>query len=410
MSTPVDERRARLVLSVVGEPGDPRLTSLVDELGAVEVLAALREQGTRGEQGTQGEIGGALAERLRAARPEDVLAAAQQRGIRFVVPGEAEWPDPLDDLAHVAPLHARGGVPVGLWLRGPLRLDEVAAGAVAVVGARSATSYGARVAGEIGAAVAQADRAVVSGAAFGIDQAAHRGALAVRGRTVAVLACGVDRSYPAAHSALLEHIGDHGLLVSEAAPGCAPTKIRFLSRNRLIAGLSRGVVVVEAAVRSGALNTANWADGLGRSLMGVPGPVTSAASQGVHQLIRTRNALLVADGADVLESVGESGQHLPVQRRGPVRAYDLLTDDQQQVLDAVPVLRPAPTRSVARAAGLPVAVVAAALADLLGAGMVLVDGDSWRVRPGAPGATAVPTPGLTCGPAAAPPGPVAPSS
>lgn len=387
MSALAADRRARLVLSVVGEPGDPRLTSLVSELGAEEVLNALRVQGERGE------LADALGERLRSARPDDVLASAASRGIRFVVPGDEEWPGALVDLAHTPHLHARGGVPVGLWLRGPLRLEQVAAGSVAVVGARSATTYGARVAGKLGAALAEADRTVVSGAAFGIDQAAHRGALAARGRTVAVLACGVDRAYPAAHAQLLDYIAQVGLLVSEAAPGCAPTKVRFLARNRLIAGLARGVVVVEAAVRSGALNTASWADALNRSVMGVPGPVTSAASQGVHQMIRTRNAVLVSDGADVLEAIAETGQHLPPDRRGPVRPYDLLTDEQRQVLDAVPVSRAAPSASIARAAGLSSWTVADALVVLADAGLVEAEADRWRVRAGAASVAAPPAGG-----------------
>ena len=171
----------------------------------------------------------------------------------------------------------------------------------------------------------------MSGAAFGIDQAAHRGALANRGPTVAVLACGADRAYPAAHRNLIDYIADVGLVVSEAPPGCAPTRIRFLARNRVIAAVARGTVVVEAAVRSGALNTASWAGGLGRTVMGVPGPVTSAPSAGVHQLIRARDALLVTSGEEVLEAVG------------PIGTFTL--DDPR-----APETRPRPTPA-ARAAG-----------------------------------------------------------
>ena len=231
-----------------------------------------------------------------AADPERDLERAGGLGIRFVVPGDDEWPVALDDLARAPHLHERGGVPLGLWCRGPLRLAEVVEQAVAVVGSRSATSYGGSVAGEIAGALARESWTVVSGAAFGIDQAAHRGALASRGPTVAVLACGADRAYPSAHRSLIDYIADVGLVVSEAAPGCAPTRIRFLARNRVIAALARGTVVVEAAVRSGALNTASWAAGLGRAVMGVPGPVTSAPSAGVHQLIRARDAVLVTSG------------------------------------------------------------------------------------------------------------------
>lgn len=370
---PDPEREARLVLSVVGEPGDPRLLSLVAEVGPVEVLAALRGQGERGE------LRDALADRLSSARPHDVLAAAARQGIRFVVPGDEEWPGSLVGLDQAPLLHERGGVPVGLWVRGPLRLADACAGGVAVVGARSATAYGTREAGEIGGAVAAEGRAVISGAAFGIDQAAHRGALAVHGPTVAVLACGVDRAYPLAHEALLALIADEGLIVSEAAPGCAPTRIRFLARNRLIAALAQGVVVVEAAVRSGALNTANWADALNRTVMGVPGPVTSAASQGVHQLIRTRNALLVTDGHDVLEAVSAAGEHVGVHLQEPERPRDRLDLNQRQVLDAVPVVRGATAVTIARAAGLAPATVHRVLEDLVETGLVERSSGRWRL-------------------------------
>ena len=214
-----------------------------------------------------------------------------------------------------------GRAPLGLWVRGPLRLDALPA-PVAVVGSRSATTYGTDVAAELAAGLARAGSAVVSGAAFGIDQAAHRGALAGDGPTVAVLACGVDRAYPAAHQRLLDHLAEHGAVVSELAPGCAPTRLRFLARNRIIAALSRGTVVVEAAVRSGALNTASWTARLNRPLMGVPGPVTSAPSEGVHQLIRSGAATLVTRADDVLELTGQMGEHLAEEARAPVSARD----------------------------------------------------------------------------------------
>jgi DNA processing protein len=204
----------------------------------------------------------------------------------------------------------------------------------------------------------------VSGAAFGIDQAAHRGALAVRGPTVAVLACGVDRNYPAAHEGLLRHIADTGVVVSEAPPGCAPTRVRFLSRNRLIAALCQGTVVVEAAVRSGALNTANWTERVGRVLMGVPGPVTSAPSQGVHQLVRKGAATLVSSGAEVLELVGASGEHVLEDAREPDRPRDRLDQRHQRVLDAVPARMPAATDSIARAAGMGLLEVSTSLVRL----------------------------------------------
>ena len=370
------DRQARLMLSLVGEPGEPRLNGLVAQVGPVEALEFLQARGRRGE------LGVALAERIASARPDEALRKAERRGLRFVVPGDPEWPQSLADLAEVPTLHERGGVPVGLWLRGSLRLDEAVAGSVAIVGARSATSYGAGVAGEIAADLAAEQVPVVSGAAFGIDQAAHRGGLAARGGTVAVLACGADRVYPTAHEALVEYIAEVGLVVSEAPPGGAPTRVRFLARNRLIAALSVGTVVVEAAVRSGALNTANWADGLSRTLMGVPGPVTSAASQGVHLLIRNRNALLVTNGRDVLEAVGPVGRHpSSPASAGSTRPRDGLPALDREVLDAVPVHRGAPADRIARVAGLPPEVVAGVLMSLHGAGFVERAADRWRLAP-----------------------------
>jgi DNA processing protein len=367
------ERAARVVLSRIGEPGDPRLTGLVAELGAEAVLAGLRQQGAGSD------LQADLAGRLEAVDPYAELQRAAQVGIRMVTPADDEWPRALADLAHAPCLHERGGVPIALWVKGRARLDELTDRAVAVVGSRSATTYGAAVAGEIGAALGAVGHTVVSGAAFGIDDAAHRGALAARGPTVAVLACGADRAYPAAHRRLLDYIADVGLVVSEAAPGCAPTRIRFLARNRLIAALSQGTVVVEAAIRSGALNTANWAAGLSRVLMGVPGPVTSAPSAGVHQLIRARGALLVTQGDEVLEAVGPAGTHTLAPVQEAARPRDLLTAEQRQVLDAVPVQRGARAAKIAHTAGMAAHRVEAALLALHADGFVEHAAGRWRL-------------------------------
>jgi DNA processing protein len=370
------ERLARVTLSRIGEPGNPRLTRMVAERGAEVALADLRAQSEVGELGEQ------LAARLAQVDPRAELERAARLGIRCITPTDEEWPDCLADLAHAPCLHERGGVPIVLWVKGPERLDQLVERSVAVVGSRSATTYGADVAGAIGLVLAEADHTVVSGAAFGIDNAAHRGALAGPGPTVAVLACGVDRVYPEAHRQLIEYIATVGLVVSEAAPGCAPTRIRFLARNRLIAALSSGTVVVEAAIRSGALNTANWAAGLSRVLMGVPGPVTSAPSAGVHQLIRARGALLVTDGHEVLEAVAPVGAHTLAHVQEPARPRDLLTAEQRQVLDAVPLRRGAEAASIARTAGLAPRRVEQALADLLAGGFVQHGQGLWRLVAG----------------------------
>ncbi|WP_166140345.1 DNA-processing protein DprA [Nocardioides ochotonae] len=372
MSAPEQERLARAALSRLTEPGEPRLSGLLAELGPVVLRDRLLEG--RGSDGLQDDV----ATRLAACDPVAELERAERLGLRFVVPGDEEWPAQLDDLAGVEPLHRRGGVPVGLWVRGPLRLDALHH-PVAVVGSRSATTYGTAVAAEISAIAGREGYAVVSGAAYGIDHAAHRGAVSADGPSVAVLACGVDRAYPVAHRAMLEFLAAEGAVVSEAPPGCAPTRIRFLARNRLIAALAEGTVVVEAAVRSGALNTATWTSRLNRHLMGVPGPVTSASSQGVHELVRGGAATLVTSGADVLEVLGAAGEHLAETPRGRERSRDRLTRRQQQVLDAVPLFQGAAVDSVARAAGVALLEVQTALVALERTGYVERGEDGWRL-------------------------------
>jgi DNA processing protein len=365
-----------VALGELGEPGDPRLVSLVAELGAVrvqELLAAGRDPG--------GGVLDDVAARLATTDPVRDLEHAAQLGIRFVIPGDDEWPVKVDQLMTAETLNERGGPPLGLWVRGPMRLDELDA-SVAVVGSRNATSHGTTVASEIGAVVARAGYTVVSGAALGIDQAAHRGALAAGGRTVAVLACGVDRAYPAAHRPLIEHLAETTAVISELAPGRSPTRIRFLCRNRIIAALTRGTVVVEAALRSGALNTAGWAARLHRPVMGVPGSVTSAQSAGVNQLVRRGVAGLVTRGEEVLELVGVSGEHLVKQRRGPTFDRDDLPPRHRQVLEAVPLRQPAGADSIARTAGIGLLDTQSALRRLQRDGFVARVEGGWCVTEG----------------------------
>ena len=367
-----EERLARVALNAIAEPGDPRLGRLVAALGAQEVYDRLRADvdltGMRSEAG----------ERLAATDPERILGEADDLGIRFLVPGDGEWPGGLDDLATVEPVNQLSGEPLGLWVKGPLDLAAVCRRSVAVVGSRSATTYGTSVAAVLSAHLAGEAVTVVSGAAFGIDQAAHRGALAGGGQTVAVLACGVDRPYPTAHRGLLEHLAEVGAVVSELRPGCAPTRVRFLSRNRLIAALTTGTVVVEAAVRSGALNTANWASRLNRVLMGVPGPVTSAPSEGVHELVREGRAGLVTRGEHVMELVSPAGRHLHRSPRGETQGRDRLDLTEQRVLEAVPLVRAVESSAIARTAGLGVDTVRTTLSRLAELGWVESEGPRWR--------------------------------
>jgi DNA processing protein len=297
---------ARLALSVLVEAGDPRLRDLLVEHTPTQVLEAL----LAGPRLHGADLPRPWRDRLDDLEREVDLARdrAHRVGLRWVVPGDVRWPVPLADLDHVEPLQDTCGAPLGLWVRGSARLGDLTAHSVAVVGARSCTTYGAEIAGEISADLASAGFTVVSGAAYGIDACAHRGALVVARPTVAVLACGADRAYPEAHATLLERIVEEGgLVVSEQLPAAAPLRHRFLSRNRIIAGLSQGTVVVEAEQRSGSLNTLHWADLLGRTTMAVPGPVTSQRSAGAHAAVRAGKAVLVTSGEEVAAELAALG-------------------------------------------------------------------------------------------------------
>jgi DNA processing protein len=370
------DRLARVALSRLTEPGEPKIASLVAQLGAARLLELLSDPAQETPEARD------VATRMRDLDPVAELERAHRLGLRFLVPGDDEWPSQIDDLMRAELLDHRGGPPLGLWVKGPTRLDRLRR-AVAVVGARSATTYGTEVAAGIAGSLVRAGHPVVSGAAFGIDQAAHRGALALDGANVAVLACGADRAYPVAHRDLLDHLGRTSAVIAEVPPGCAPTRGRFLSRNRLIAALTCGTVVVEAAARSGALNTASWTTRLNRHLMGVPGPVTSAQSQGVHELIRTGAASLVTSGNEVLEIVGEAGTHLATPPRAPARRRDQVLPREARVLDAVPLARPAPVDSIATTAGMALLDVQAALRRLLRDGLVELSEHGWRLTPAA---------------------------
>ncbi|MGW2637953.1 DNA-processing protein DprA [Streptomyces sp. NPDC001348] len=363
-----EARLCRIFLTRVLEPGDETGGRWVREHGVREVARRLRE-GSEPLPGVSGTRWAGLRARAGRAEPERDLEAARAAGVRFVCPGDAEWPGQLDDLGDARPL--------GLWVRGRAGLRMWALRSVAVVGARACTEYGAHTAGVLSAGLAERGWVVVSGGAYGIDGAAHRGALGAGGATVAVLACGVDRPYPRGHTQLIARIAEQGLVIGELPPGDHPTPSRFILRNRVIAALTRGTVVVEAACRSGALVTARAAQRLGRFTMGVPGPVTSALSAGVHDLLRGE-AVLVTDAAEVVELVGEIGDLAPA-RRGPVLPRDLLEPDARRVLAALPAHRPAPPGEIACGAQTTRDEAVARLYELRALGYVERHGDGWKL-------------------------------
>jgi DNA processing protein len=382
-------RRARAWLSRVAEPGTIDFWRYVEAVGPVPAVRAMRSG--QAPDRIRAIVG------ARAGRDESLadLARAERCGARLVIPEDDEWPAlPLHSLTVAVseePADHRNQSdrtlapvpPVGLWVRGTARLDELVDRSVAIVGSRASSAYGEHVAGEFGHRLGERGWTVVSGGAYGIDAAAHRGALAAGAPTMAVLACGVDRPYPAAHGALFERIADTGLLVSEWPPGCAPLRHRFLVRNRLIAALTRGTIVVEAAARSGAQATARRARKLGRQLLVVPGPVTSAMSVGCHELLRDEEAgaRLVASADHVVEAVGALGTDLADPAERPAGPRDGLSDLAARVLDACPVRAGVSPERLASVAGCDVVEVLRVLPALELADLVQWTGTGWRLAP-----------------------------
>lgn len=294
------EVAARAAWSVLVEPGDGVAGALIAACGPAEALRlALSDTAllpVQGDPRAMAEARRRWLPRARSAAIVDALHGCRDVGGRMLLPGDSEWPSAVDDLG----AHA----PVVLWTRGdPAVLADAVA--VAIVGARAATAYGESVAAELAGDLAASGAVVVSGGAYGIDGAAHRAALGAGGTTVAFLAGGVDRAYPIGHQQLFDRIRTGGAVISEVPCGGAPTKWRFLQRNRLIAAAGHATVVVEAGWRSGSLNTAGHAASLGRPLGAVPGPVTSAASAGCHRLLREYDAVCVTNAAEVRELWGE---------------------------------------------------------------------------------------------------------
>jgi DNA processing protein len=388
---------ARALLSRVGEPSSVAVWRIVDREGPLAAVEALRAGRYEAERFP------AHARRVAEADPYGDLDAAQRHGIRLVVPESDEWPH-FAFAAFEAPARRRVAAwelghreqnrsgelipPLALWVRGTLDLSSVGLRSVAVVGSRSATEYGQWVARDWAANLAGRRFTVVSGGAYGIDAAAHRGALAVRGETVLVSAGGLDQAYPPGNAGLFEQVAEVGLLVSESPPGAAPARRRFLSRNRLIAALGTGTVVVEAAARSGALNTATHAIGLGRPLMAVPGPVTSHWSAGCHKLIRAEPeaARLVAGVEDVLLAIGSASDlaYLPSAEPEPggddvTARLDALDPAARQVFDAFPARGWTGPDRLAVASGIPPLQVIRTLPALELAGLVEGSAEGYRI-------------------------------
>jgi DNA processing protein len=386
MMSPDGERRARVALSFLAQPGDPVLGAALRTRSANELLALITGADSDGESLLAAEaedpaLSRALPrwrDRLGEIPTPARLEAWQGGGMRLVMPGDAEWPSQLDDLGDARPLV--------LWVRGQADLRFACINSVSMVGSRAATGYGNHVAVEMAAGLSEHGVAVVSGGAFGIDASSHRGALAAEGATVAVLAGGLQFGYPRSHAELFMAIAAQGVLVSECPPDRGPTRPGFLIRNRIIAALSRGTVVVEAALRSGALNTARHARELCRLVMAVPGPVTSEQSAGCHELIRDYGAMCITCAGDVLRHIGLPGDELcdglgsGGLRSGPSTSRDRLDRVALAVLEEVPVRGGRGPASIAVRAGVDLDTALRCLGGLAADGFVERCGLGWRAR------------------------------
>lgn len=391
-----DDTFARVVWSVLAEPGDAVAGELVAALGPDESLALVRRAAAGGASELLEQVGTDASfadgpDRVRAAlesafdrwrprlggaddRAVAAMASATAVGARLLVPGTPEWPSGLEDLGPHAPFV--------LWSRSELD-DPVGAagcrGALAIVGCRANTVAGAEATAEIASVAADDGVEIVSGGAYGIDAVAHRVAVAAGTPTTAVLAGGVDQFYPAGNHDLLRNVLGRGRVLSESPPGTRPTRWRFLHRNRLIAALSGATVVVEAAARSGALNTAHHALHLGRPVFAVPGPFASAASVGCHRLIADGTAQIVVQPRDPVAAVSAVAVH----DAPPVAEVLVLgTRSDPHVTRALDALdrRPLPVEEIARRSGLSVDDTADALALAQLEGLVVALAEGWCRR------------------------------
>jgi DNA protecting protein DprA len=283
----MNELLARAALFSAIEAGHPFWSSEISTKGALVVYEKLLSSGYDSIKNEK------LISTLRQINADQVLAEIDKYQARLITPIDEDWPEQVNDLA--AP-------PIGLILKG--NISALHQKSLAIVGTRNPTSYGARIAGDFAAGFADREWAIVSGGAYGIDSYAHKGALIAEGVTVAVIASGIDINYPAGNTRLFAEICESGAMVTEFMPGQRALPHRFLTRNRLIASLSKATLVVEAAFRSGSLRTARDAAEIFRPVMAIPGPINSPTSEGCHRLIGERAAEIVTSVADAVEFVG----------------------------------------------------------------------------------------------------------
>lgn len=284
------ERKARLKLFLAIESGNNFWANEVSKNGAQIVCTAIEAGFYDNSMNNSGKI----KSKLREVDIDEAVKEIAKSESLFIEPSHELWPNQLNDLPNP---------PFGLVIQGQFEFMEQLNKSISIVGTRNPTNYGLRIASDFAAGLVDREWSVVSGGAFGIDSAAHHGAISAEGITFGVLGGGVNKPYPLANEKLFYEIRAKGVLISEVMPSINPVPHRFLIRNRIIAALSKGTVVVEAAYRSGSLRTARDAAEIYRPVMAIPGPINVPTSEGCHKLISERCAELVASVSDVMELV-----------------------------------------------------------------------------------------------------------
>lgn len=314
-----------LTLTLTPGCGPATARRLLDHFGELGAAAAV-PTALAGVPGLREEVRQSLGDPAIRQRAVEELERCDKAGVHLLAWDDPRYPALLKEIANP---------PLVLYVKGDAAL--LATPALAVVGARAATSYGQKIAGEIAAALARHGFGVVSGLALGIDGVAHRNAIAAGGKTIAVLGCGVDVAYPAQHRGLYQEIAEQGVLVSDYPLSTPPEGFRFPARNRIISGLCRGVVVIEAAKHSGSLITAELAMEQGREVFAVPGRIDSAKSEGCHRLIR-EGATLIHSVADILAELNYPDSTAVEPRQAPATTQPLSAEEQSIVacLEAYP--------------------------------------------------------------------------
>ena len=280
------EKAARLELFAAIEGGSTFWTSEIASQGVIQTLHSIKDGFYRSSKGEK------TLSQIYPGGADELLSLIDNAGGSFLTPEDLGWPNQLNDLA---------AMPIGLIVKG--RVECLSQRSIAIVGTRNPTPYGARIASDFAAGFVDREWLIVSGGAYGIDTHAHKGALIAEGVTIAVIASGVDINYPAGNERLFAEIAELGAIVSEVMPGTPAFPSRFLTRNRIIAALSKSTLVVEAAFRSGSLRTARDAAELLRPVMAIPGPINSPTSEGTHRLIGERAAEIVTSVADAIELI-----------------------------------------------------------------------------------------------------------